>query len=1273
MNLLLSAVDVVGPLRWRWELRDEATGEVIAEHHVALDDPADSSQVDALGDLYEYVRWHIDPLWRDDEQRIIRETGTWARNAVLGETITAAIIAAAPATVLVSVPAPADGALLWPLELAFADGAPLAARGDVSFVYCVGDSTPAPDDPARPLRILAAFPSPTGTGVTAQRRKRRELAELIAAIASRDRTAIELQVLQYGVTRQRLSEAVAAGGGWDVVHLAGHGGRGRFLLDQPDGSADRVSTADLAALLRPTQARLKLAVLASCESAAEAAPDTLRLLGLPTKAATPAADQASGQVSGLAKGLAGELGCAVVATRYLVTDEFSIAFDRVFYDRLLGRGEPAGMASAHALASVLAAAPTAGPVPRGGPMAAVAATPAPADICAATLGVFGPRAASVTLQAAPTGAAGPEVAGPAAGRLDGLPDQPERFVGRYALMTTMSTALRPGSGSTAVLLHGMPGIGKTACALELAYLYRAQFSAVAFWRPPAESDPELVLRSLADTLHKQLGQSGARFAPPPRWGRRRWSAYARRVREDMRDGRVLVVVDNLEELLHPDGRWRDSRWTAMFDALAAHGGGSRLVATSRFAPVSVGALPAEACLRLPVGPLSWEEAATVAREVPALRALMYEGLSPALSPFFQWGSGWKRVWAALGRVQGHPGLLELDDDAVSEQAGPLARVERERTERAIGEWAAAAASALPSDAKLMAWLVAGLEPRDRRLPVIDGTWAGLWRRLGLAADPPGPGPILDTLADALLTGRDDQRSCPMHPVVAAAIRRDIPVSVRDAVDSELAAYWGDAAWVAGRAGAALAALPYLVRRRDWDSAAELLGTALRYDALRADGEDSYLIEVREVARSTAAPAAGAALALVTQPVDQPAARRLLENSLAGAESAGDHSLAWVVAGHLADALRDGGHLDQALAVLTRQEQCAQAAALGPWTRLAGHSRRVAVLTRMGRKEQALVEVTGERERMRRLAAAPTSGEIPGVVPSAVRERILGTGRDCALAFGRWPDAIGLSAEIQESQRQRRASRPELARIRFFDAYPLIRLRRLTEAAELLVECQEVFEENKDFGNLSHVFTERADLESELRHPDAAVRFARSALRMTYTRTIPDPIADAHQRLARYLRAAGGPPEEQQAHWLAAALLRRLGDQDRALDDLTFYAACGLSVGRGTGRQPGAAGPPPRSLPDVIDIAEQTSGVHLAELIAAIEPDSGTVIGTLNAILDAAAGQGSSPASFRARASGLFEELGGYELASNPDVVSLVDRFRGWLGSPANRNKTPEEG
>jgi hypothetical protein len=1282
VNLLLAAVDVAGPSRWRWELRDEATGEVIAEHHVSLDGTPDSDQVAAFGDLYEYVRWHADPVWHDDEPRIIRKTGIWARHAVLGDAITDAITAAAPATVLVSVPAPADQALLWPLELAFANGAPLAVRGDVSFVYCMGRSGAVPDDPVRPVRVLAAFSSPARTGAIALRRERHELAALIRRIVNRDGAAIELQVLQYGVTRQRLSEVIRSGGGWDVVHLSGHGNRAGFALERADGSMDYASAADLVDLLRPSLGRLKLAVLGSCKSAAEAATDTLRLLGLPVQETRPgtgsAPDYAAGHVGGLARGLAEELGCAVVATRYPVSDEFLTAFNQVFYERMLSGGEPAGMASARALAAVLAGAPAGGPVSGGGSAVAVPGKAAPPGIPAATLGVFGASAAGLMLRAAPADR-GPGRAGitQASERMVGFPDQAQRFVGRDATMTAATSALRAGSGTTAVLLHGMPGIGKTACALELAYLCQDQFSAAAFWRPPAGSDPALVLQSLADALHKQLGESAAGFALPPRWGRRRWDTYARRLRESMRAGRVLVVIDNLEELLSPGGSWLDSRWEAIFDALAGHGGGSRLVAASRFAPESCAQSSAGTSLLLPVGPLPQAEAATLARELPVLRALMFDGQPPALGRISRSGAGWERVREALDRAAGHPGLLELDDAAVSAQAEPLARAERERAERGIGEWAAATLGVLPLDAKLMASFVAGLEPRDRRSPVINGTWAGLWRRLGRPAAPPGPGPLLDTLSAAMLAGHDDDQAgpdCLLHPVVAAAIRRETPASARDAADSELGAYWRETAGQAGtRAGAALAALPYLTRRRDWDSAAALLGDAIRHGALPTGSEASYLPELRQVARFTAAPAVIAALALVTQPADQAQARRLLEDSLGSADSAADYPLAWLVAGHLADALRDTGHLDQALDVVARQEQYAQAAGLGPWTKLAGQGRHLGVLARMERNEQVLAEMTGVRDRMRRLTEEDTSQELPSIVPWAVREQILDTGRACALAFSKWQEALNIGAEIQDSQCRRGASRHELAITRFFDAYPLIRLRRLTEAARLLVECQQVFEDKGDTGNLSHVFTERADLDAALGHADEAVRFARNALRMTYTKTIPDPIADAHQRLARYLGTVGGPPEEQQAHWLAAAVLYRLGGKDHALDDLMLSAARGLRGGRGPWHQPGIADPHPWTLAELIDAAEQTSGVHLAELITVMEPDADTVTRTLTAILDSAAGQGPATAAIRASGRQLFANFGGYEVATDPGVASLANRFRRWLGSQADQERKPEAG
>jgi len=1226
VDLLLAAADVTGPGRWRWELRDAATGQVIAEHRVSLDDAADSDQVTALGDLYEYVRWHADPLWRDDEPRIVRETGTWASHAVLGDAITAAITAAAPATVLVSAPAPADQALLWPLELAFADGAPLAARGDVSFVYRMGNSTAAPGNtgpanpasanPGRPVRMLAAFSSPAGTGAIGLRRERYELAALIRRIADRDGAEIELRLLQYGVTRERLSEVVGSGGGWDLVHLSGHGSRAGFALERPDGSLDYVGTADLADLLRPTLGRLKLAVLSSCRSAAEAKTDTLRLLGLPENEP----EAVAGHIRGLARGLTEELGCAVIATRYPVTVEFSTAFNQVFYERLLSSRDPAGLAVGRALAAVLAEAPA-----------------TPPGLPAATVGVFGASAAGLVLAAPADPRPGGAETDTATARLAGFAGQPERFVGREAIMTAASAALLAGSGTTTVLLHGMPGIGKTACALELAYLCQDQFGAAAFWRPPASGDPDLVLESLADALYRQLGPPGAGFAPPPRW-RRRWDTYAQRLRESMRTARVLVVLDNLEELLHQDGRCRDPRWDAVLDALAAHGGESRLVAASRSVPKAFA--QAGTFLPLPVGTLPWEESVVLARQLPALRALIYRGQPPALSPNFWYAGGWMRVGEVLDRLDGHPGLLELD------AADPAGDAASERAESAIAEWAAATLTALPPDARLMACFVAGLEPRDRRGPVIDETWPGLRRRLGKPG-PPGPWPLLDALSAAMLTGPADDQNPLMHPVIAAAIRRETPADVREAADSELAAYWRT-----------LAALPYLTHRQDWDGAAAVLDDALRRGDLPKGDEDGRLPELRRIAAATASPAAATALALAMLPADQAEAVRLLEDSLGSAVAQGDYSLAWLIAGHLADALRDAGHLDQALDVTARQERYAQAAGLGPWSRLAGQGRRLTVLARMGRNEQLLTEFAGARDRMRPLADDNTSGELPCIVPWAVREGILDSGRACLLAFGKWREALDTGAEIQDSERRRGASRHELAITRFFDSYPLIRLHRLTEAARLLVDCQEVFEEEADTGNLSHVFTGRADLEAELNQPEEAARFARGALRLTYTRTIPDPIAAAHQRLFIYLRNTGGPRAEQEAHWLAAALLGRLAGMSRALDDLM------LSVPQGLRHDKESPDRSPWTLAGVIEAAEQTPGVHLGELISAVEPDAETVASTLTALLDSAARSG--PAVARARTVGqrLFANMGGYELAADPGVASLVNRFRRWLAPPA---------
>ena len=610
-GLVLRAVEVSGPLRWRWLLSDGESGVPLADHRVDLD--PGSAEVARFGDLYGYAGSYAAPDRRvPDEARIVAEAGVWAGRVLLGEPVGAAIAGAArsgPVTVRVTVPAEVGRVLTWPLELAHVNGRPLAARGDVTLVYDIAPENAAlrKDAVSEALRVLAVFSQPTETSVLALRRERYALGRFIRRIAARQRAKVELRVVQYGVTRELLKEIAEDGDGWDVLHLSGHGGRGLFLLEHPGGTPDPVDTAGLLELLRPTRSRVKLAVLSACQSAADATAEALRLVGLTDQADAvdqEPADRPSTEVTGLARSLVRELDCAVVAMRYPVTDEFAIAFGEVLYEQLLSRGQPVDVAAARALAE------TTGPDTS-------AARPA---VSIATPGVFGARAAGLTLKPP----RGTPVLDPAGQRMAYFPGEPERFVGRAAAMAAASAALAADSGRTAVLLHGMAGAGKTVCALELAYRHQDGFAAAAFWQAPTKDDEWAgALPGLAATLEVQLGDYG--FAMTEHIGTvAALEAFVPRLRKVWEDSGVLLVLDNLETLLTPQGAWRDPRWSSLIRALAGHGGESRLIVTSRILPAGLGL----EVLTLPVHALSLAEAVALARELPNLRGLLHADAGP---------------------------------------------------------------------------------------------------------------------------------------------------------------------------------------------------------------------------------------------------------------------------------------------------------------------------------------------------------------------------------------------------------------------------------------------------------------------------------------------------------------------------------------------------------------------------------------------------------------------------------------------------------------------
>ena len=289
-SLRLEIYEFTDANRWRWRLTD-AQGAFLADHAVALD-PSDP-RYEALFNLPNYLWQRSAPDRRDqDERRLIDEVGAWIAEKVLGADIGEKIVAHGypPITVRVVVPRVAERLLVVPLEIAHVRGKPLAAQ-DVSLVFEQPDAAPPSSEPIGDrLRLLAVFSLPSAGSPLNLRRERQMLRTLVSRLS---KSAIELRVLQYGVTRDRLRDVLQDGDGWDCLHFSGHGLPGSLVLETPEGRPDMISGADVADLLRQSGRRLKLVVLSSCLSAAASIAQTLSWLSIKT-----ARQESSGEPAG---------------------------------------------------------------------------------------------------------------------------------------------------------------------------------------------------------------------------------------------------------------------------------------------------------------------------------------------------------------------------------------------------------------------------------------------------------------------------------------------------------------------------------------------------------------------------------------------------------------------------------------------------------------------------------------------------------------------------------------------------------------------------------------------------------------------------------------------------------------------------------------------------------------------------------------------------------------------------------------------------------------
>ena len=1129
-----------GPGRWRWVLTGP-DGSLVS-HEVRLN--KDSWQFEASADMARYLRWHVPPDQRTAaETKIVDAVGAWIGEEMLGP-VGPAMVGQRPVTVRLVVPeVPAEAARLMfvPLALGHAAGRPVGIQ-DVTLVVQRGNQVAEVSPVGERLRVLGLFSLPSGSRALNLRRERCALVRLFSELGRSGR-AVEVRALQYGVTRQRLREVLREEEGWDLIHVSGHGAPGELRLEAEDGSADPVSAAELADLLNLARARVKLVTLSACSSGAPTLAEQRRLLGLPAPEPSAGAEEHAGRpaderpAGGLAAELADRLGCGVLAMRYPVADDFAVALAAKLYPLLAGDG--------HRLPQAL------GTVLKDPDVVAVPPTARCPALSVAAPALFGSSAAGLRLSAPEHD--GPVAPGAGAAKLAGFPPQPDRFVGRTGVMARASSALAPHSGRSGVLLHGMPGGGKTACAVELAYTLEHAFDTLIWFKAPDEGlDIAGALTRFALTLEQRLpGLQMMHLLDDPA----QLAASLPALTGLLSQRRMLIVIDNIESLLGESGTWRDQRWGAVVAALCGHAGLGRIVLTSRRRPDDLDPrVPAEA-----VDALALDEALLLARELPNLSQLMYgrlDGMKPDVA----------RTLARqiLEAAQGHPALLELADaqaahpgnrlqmlietaGAAWRQAGGLpegffssgeAGAASEEYRHVLAAWTrVAVAGSAPAERDLFEFLCC-LEEGDRIRFALDPTWARMWQDLGRVGDPPDLDTGLAALSAAGLLavqpGDAEQTTLyRIHPAVAAAGRDLADPAFRELADNDMGGFWSAFAGHAkgreahGQTGGgwvvwgALKATPYLLRRHRHSEVRLLLDEALTRDT-SAGTAASTLPVLRAVAEAVAGtveePAARNLVAKARVRINPARTERQMRELLATAVDQADFASAAIAAGDLVGYLIQAGRPGEALTVAGDVVTYARQAGLGLWSQFGGEVQRLQVLAAMGRSEQVLAELPRLREQMESLPAASDQREV--VEPCNLREAVFDTGRQAAMSLRRWDEALEFNAQVVASQRSRSAPPAVIAEARFNDYGPLIERGERDKALRLLVECRGVFERAHDVTMLGKVFHALATVEAGRGHGEIAIGMLRDALRYSYRAEDAGNIEGCHQELGNELYQVG---------------------------------------------------------------------------------------------------------------------------------------------------------
>jgi len=1164
----LSVLDYQDDGAWHWQL-SETDGRVLVRHEVRLD--RKSTEFRLVTDLYRNLwRLEADPARRArSEQDLLHRVGRYIAGPVLGPA-QAVIAARAPVTVQVMVPPAAVSLLGIPLELADGGSGPLALQGTV-FCYRPEEQASGDEDSGSTdrLRVLAVFALPETSSALGLVQERRALVRVLQDDpAARGRPPADLQVLQYGATKDSVRAALADAGGWDVIHLAGHGGPGRLYLEDAAGGPEPVETGELLSWLVPNRARTRLVVLSACESGVARA---ARILG--ARRRPPPQSATAGATTALGYEVARTLGCTVLATRYPVDDQFSIAFGPMWYEALARDGLTADEAIRDVLPRALRAAP-------GTPLSP------------ATTILLGTPGTQVRLPGQRSTSGTDLEAAPRRPVLAGVPAETASFIGRTTLLGRLGTALARSPGPGGLVLLGMPGIGKTAVAAEAVYRYGTRFDS-ATWHRATRRDSA---RSLARTLAGQVADPGA-------------SADLAAISDAIRARDLLLVIDDAQLLLDARGAWR-GELGRLIAALSVPGSRSRLILVAdRLLP---GLQPG--VISYPVPMLSRSEAEWLARQRQEIQLAAAGASGGALG-----GVPWLVC-------RGHPELIEYCSGGPPERGrrrarrideaweittplapGPAAArhpLGRDHPGTRLAGWAQERAAVLPGLGRRALSFLAAIEQADR---IPDHT-ALAWQLL--AADTGvNTGPLdeaIRSIEHVGLVERSGTGRFLLHPAVVQAGRVLDPELYRNTVRAMYVIwdhYYRQAEDAAGPsnqrvlAQCTAAEVPYLMRLGEWEQASRACERAINHDGSPATAGRllPYDVQiVRAVEGTDLYPAVLFVYTNLVRTLDEGRGRAILTRLLEQATRDGDEMMVMFTASALATVLT-GRDPARAYELLQQARAGRTAAEHQAWASVRLRNTEVQLRFELGDWAGALAQAKAVLDELAQLAPADMAGW--AVNPHSERGVALTYAEASASALGEHEQAADFRAQLRahdQGSGQRAASGGG-----FNEITELIRVSRLDEAYELLIAALAEFSEPGDAGRQGLVLIQLARVEHLRGHPADAIVFGRRALRASYVADQPLDAAAAHGSMANFLAAEpAADAAEAPVHILAAAVIHMRVSQGvmaftpplpalRALARLTHCLA----------RQPELV---PGSFTELRDRLQDTTGVDIETLLAELD-------------------------------------------------------------------------